>query len=308
MIAVAVALWTCAIAMSVAAAAPPRKRAKPPQWTQEASNAFFEDARKHLVGERPTAKSISANDVRSAVSPPTPGPTTKVAWSKLVDGETLVTEVKRVVAGLRDPLQNPSMFKSGGHTQCRADFSWLAVVFAIIAEYDGDVRWHDDAPALRDSLARAGRNGKTATDQSFAEASARKLELDDLIRGNPIGDANRATVGNWSSLADRSLLMQRMERGFQDGITPKLANQTMFQKSADELRHEAEILAVLADVIAREEYEYWDDETFAEYARQLGEAAAELRRAIDADSYEAARSAAGRAGQACSACHEGYRG
>jgi hypothetical protein len=296
-----------AIAAADAAPVPPPKRAKPPQWTRDVTEAFFDDARKHLVGERPTAETDTASEASSGDAPAPSGPRARLTWSRLIDGETLATEVKRIAAGLREPLQNPGKFKSGGHNQCRADFSWLAVIFAVIAEYDGDVRWQEDAPALRVSLARAGRNCKAATDQTFAEATDRKAELDDLIRGASIGGED-AELGSWSSLAERSLLMQRMERGFQDGITAKLSNQSTFQKSAGELRHEAEILAVLADVVVRDEYEYWDDETFMDHASALKQAAVELRQAIDAGSYEAARTAAGRAGQACSACHEGYRG
>jgi hypothetical protein len=102
--------------------------------------------------------------------------------------------------------------------------------------------------------------------------------------------------------------MQRMELALQEGIAPKVASEPLFKKSLDEIGHEAELLALLADVIVREEYEYWDDETFQTHAQDLKSAAGEVRRAVEAESYEAARAAAGRAGQACSICHEGYRG
>lgn len=282
------------------------KRAKPPTWTQDVLDAFFEDAREHLVGERP------ATTVKGAAPPPVDDrrpvqPAGEFAWSQVVDGETLATEVKRVVAGLREPLANPGKFKAGGYKQCRADFSWLAVLFGVIAEYDGDVRWKTDAPALRAGLARAGQNCKTATDQTFAEATARKTDLDDLVRGDSLG-GGAGESEKWSSLADRVLLMQRMERGLQEGISPKVASAALFKKSLGDVRHEAELLAVLADVIVREEYEYWDDVAFREHARELQSAVSEVRRAVKAESYEAARAAAGRAGQACSDCHEGYRG
>jgi cytochrome c556 len=58
----------------------------------------------------------------------------------------------------------------------------------------------------------------------------------------------------------------------------------------------------------REEYEYWDDAGFQELAAELRAATTELTNAAAEANYEAARAAAGRTGQACSQCHEGYRG
>jgi hypothetical protein len=287
--------------------APPR-RARPPVWTPDVLDVFFEDARDHLVGERPTASSGDA--VASTPGPPRQPPPAvqrSVAWSQLIDGETLAGEVKRIVAGLRDPLANPGKFKAGGYQQCRADFSLLAVLFGVIAEYDGDVRWRENAAPVRDALARAGESCKTATDQSFAEAAARKTDLDDLVRGERPSGAG-AELARWSDLAERPVLMQRMEQLLEEQISPAMANAREFSRRADDVRQEAELLALLAEVIQREEYEYWDDEGFKELAHELRSAATDLKRAAVEAEYEAARAAAARAGQACSQCHEGWRG
>lgn len=303
----AVATASC-FAAHAAEKSPPARRAKPPTWSSDVLDAFFEDAREHLVGARPIAATDSLADNPSAAGPASPQGGDKFAWSKLVEGETLVTEVKRLVMGLAEPLENPGKFKSGGYQQCRLDFSVLATLFAVAAEYDGDVRWQDDAPALRQALARAGRNCKTATDQTFAEAKSRKTDLDDILRGERLaGDAPDA-LPKWSEVADRPLLMQRMELSLEERIGPKLSNDSVFQKSLDEVRHEAELLAMLAEIIQRDDYEYWDDDSFREYAGELRTAAQEVVRAAEDKDYEAARAAAGRAGQSCSSCHEGYRG
>src|SRR5687768_18004110 len=52
-----------------------------------------------------------------------------------------------------------------------------------------------------------------------------------------------------SELSDRPLLMQRMERALQEGVSPKLADARSFERAAGEVRHEAEMLAVLAELI-----------------------------------------------------------
>jgi len=262
-----------------------------------------------LVGDRP-APPVAANvasPLKGNEPPPGDAPG-EFAWSQLVDGETLAGEVKRMVTALRDPLANPAKFKAGGYKECRARFSQLAVLFGVIAQHDGDVRWKEDAAALRDALAQAGRNCKTATDQSFNEAIQRKTELEDLVRGERLGGGPGVELDKWSALAERPLLMRRMEELFEAQISPALANAKEFSKQSENVRQDAELLAMLANVIQREEYEYWDDEGFRDLARELGAAASDLKGVASEANYEAAREAAGRAEQACSLCHEGWRG
>jgi cytochrome c556 len=306
---------TVALAMMVAvsgavgfAAEEAPKRAKPPVWTPDVLNAFFEDATNQLVGKRPTRIGETDRLAQADAAPKPDERPKEFSWSQLVSGDTLEAEVKRIVAGLREPLANPPKFMAGGHKQCQADFSVLAVLFAIIAEHDGDARWKTDAAALRDALARAGMNCKTATDQSYREAMQRKTELDDVIRGERLAGQQAKKLEKWSDLAERPLLMQRMEKLLQEELSPSLANAKEFSKQAPDVQQRTELLAVLANVMQRAEYEYWDDAGFQELSSDLRRATAELSRAAVEANYEAARAAAGRVGQACSACHEGYRG
>jgi cytochrome c556 len=231
----------------------------------------------------------------------------KFAWSQIVDGDALATEVKRLAARLAEPLASPSAFKSGGYNACGADFAMLAVVFAVVHEFDGQVRWQGDSAAMRDQFARASANCRAASDESFAEASRCRQDLDDLIRGGRLGAMASANLETWSSLADRKLLMQRMERGLEEAINPQLSDERAFGRVADDIRHEAAMLALLAEVIDREQFEFWDDDTFVESAQELGAAAGELSQAAAEQDYDAARAAAGRVSQSCANCHAGYR-
>lgn len=281
------------------------KRAKPPVWSQDVLDEFFPDAREALVGNRP-ASSKAAVAVDAAAGPSAPaGP---AAWSQLIDGETLASEVKRLATNLRDPLANSAKFKAGGFKTCRSDFNELAILFAVIAEFDGDVRWKDEASSLRDQFAAAALHCKAGTDQAFAAATELKTTLDDLVRGERLGGEQTPPMKKWSDVADRPLLMQRMERALQEQIAPALANSKVFDKNTAKVRQEAEVLGMLAAIIDREEFDYWDDESFQEQSGELRDATRELLRAAGEGNYDAARAAAGRAGQSCSACHDGYRG
>ena len=124
------------------------------------------------------------------------------------------------------------------------------------AEYDGDVRWQDAAPALRDLFARAGHNCKVGTDQTFQEAAQRKQDLADLIAGNRPKATDAERKADWPKVADRPPLMQRMNIAHQDRLKKWLANKGEFTAHRDEVKHESQLVATIADIIGREGFEY----------------------------------------------------
>jgi hypothetical protein len=282
-----------------------QERAAPPTFTDADLEPFFPDAREALVGERPTAAGVERNSAQPAGA--NGGQDNAFRWSDIIDAEALDTEVKRIASRLAAPLANPAAFKSDGHNACRAEFAWLAALFAVIEDYDGEVRWQRDAGALREAFARASANARVASDQSYTEATRRRDELADVIRGSQLGGEEPPPLEKWSALAERKLLMQRMQRALQEGVNPRLANDREFAGAAADVQQEAQVLALLAELIRREDYEFWDDETFRTYSQDLGNAAADLSQAAADGNYEAARAAVGRVSQSCAACHDGYR-
>jgi len=299
-------LITAILLANPLAAAEGVRRAKPPEWSQDVLDTFFVDARQQLVGERPQAtQSIAKFDPKPSASAEQQPIGEILVWSKLIAAETLTSEVKRIHLGLAALLKNAGTFKSGGNLQCRRDLSLLATVFGVIAEYDADVRWKNSARLMQSKCLQVAANCKAASDQSFAAATQVRVVLEDLIRGQSL-------VGKTPSkevrVADRTQLMQRMELSLEERISPALANLRDFRKRSKEIDYESQMLAMLAQVIQREPYEYHDDDTFLEYARQLREASRELSRTSRVENYKAARAASGMASQSCSACHEGYRG
>ena len=122
-------------------------------------------------------------------------------------------------------MTTPSEFKGGGYKDCRRHFSVLAVLFAVAAEYDGEVRWQDAAPGLRDLFARAGHNCKVGTDQTYQEADAAQARLADLIGGTRPQAAEAERKADWAQVADRPPLMQRLNMAHQDRLTKWLANE-----------------------------------------------------------------------------------
>lgn len=292
-------------------AKPTQRRARPPKWTAEDLNVFFDDAREKLVGERPdfTAQIVStspAEDNPTANSDAVSG--SQTAWSKLIDADTVETEIKRLTPLLASAVASPSTFKGGAYEDCRRTFSELALLFAISSQYDGDIRWKDSAPALSELFARAGRNCKVGTDQTFNESKQRHQDLADLIAGSRPALSRSDVPEDWAQIADRPPLMQRLEIAHQERLTKWLANQREFKNRVDDLRHEAQIMAVIADAIGRNGYDYAEDEEYARLARELRQAAIDMAAAAELENFEQAQNAGNRATKACADCHDLYRG
>jgi hypothetical protein len=309
-------LWTLAGAVTVSLVtitsaeqpAAAQKYARPPKWPKDVVDTFFPDATAKLVGARPDyAQPAVVADTNS--SPSTNG-TNAVGggWSKLIDAETVETEIKRLAQDVNKSVTAPAQFKGGGYKDCRRQFSVLAALFAVTAEYDGDVRWKDAASQLRNEFARAGRNCKVGTDQTFQEAKQRKQDLSDLVGGTrPKSSSEAETKADWGQVADRPPLMQRVNIAQQDRLTKWLASKQEFAAHRDDVKHEAQLIATVADIISRPGFEYADDETYAGYARDLKKSESEVAAAVDLDNYDQARQALGSASKACASCHEGYR-
>ena len=290
----------------------PAKRARPPKWSADVLDAFFEDAREKLVGERPA---YSGKELSPRVAGVTPAAdataetlATGAAWSKLIDAETIETEIKRLGQAVARDVTTPSEFKGAKYQDCRRHFSVLAVLFAIAAEHDDEVRWQDASPGLREVFARAGYNCKVGTDQTFQESNLRKQDLAELVSGSRPRAASAQRAADWSQVADRPPLMQRLNIAHEERLVKWLASEREFARNSDEVRHEAQLAAAIADVVGREGFDYWDDEQYAAYARELRAAASDLAAAAELENFDQARRAGSRMTKACADCHEGYRG
>jgi hypothetical protein len=288
------------------------KRARPPKWSADVLDAFFEDARDKLVGERPDYESRRSTSSLAGDSAPATAvenaAASGVGWSKRIDAETIETEIKRTALAVAEDVTTPGEFKGGKYQDARRHFSVLAALFAIVAEYDDAVRWKDSAAGLRELFSRAARNCKVGTDSTFREAAQRKQDLADLVSGSRPQVPRAERTSDWAQVADRPPLMQRMNIAHEERLTRWLASEREFSQHRDEVLHEAQLIAVIAEVIGREGYEFWDDGEYAAYARELRQAASVVASAVQQENYQNARAASVRMTKSCADCHDGYRG
>jgi hypothetical protein len=313
-----VAVTMLACTLTTHGQATSKKRAAPPKFDpREVEQIFFPDARKALVGERPTRvvtdRGIPNGGDRSSTPSRTDTPPALgdgVRWSKLISAETLADEVKAYPPLLAAVVKTPSQFQGKGATEARRYFSTLATAFAIIAQYDGDVRWKNQAAAVRELFARAGFNSKSDNENVYNEAKLRSGDLATLLRGETLAPpANIESKPNFNEqVANRPPLMWRLERAQRDRLAVWTANRADFNRNLGGIKHEAEVVAALAQVIQHPSYTDAEDETYLEYAKALQQAALEIREAANEKNAEAARTAAGILSKACDACHVDFRG
>jgi hypothetical protein len=297
-----------------------KKRALPPKWDQRTLDKFLTDARGALEGERPNfgdgTKSKAPDGGKAGQTTPSAGspnsnpttPTGEFAWSKLISADSLTDEIKSYQTALKDEVKNPSQFKGDGFKKARRDFSFLAVAFAVIAEYDSDVRWKAQALAARDLFARAGVNCKVATDQSFNDSKARAEDLAALVRGETLqAPPNLEPKTQWAKVSNRPPLMNRLDLAQTTRLAVWTANPADFNKNADSIYREAQVVAMLAEVIQRDGFEFTDDTSYKGFAQEMQKHALEIAEAAKSKNFDQARKSAGDLAKACSNCHGSFR-
>jgi hypothetical protein len=290
-------------------------RAQPPTFdAAKTADYFFDDVFTRLVGERPAVPPAGGSAQAGAGVPGasrTAAPTSATAgpgWSRWISASTLEDEIKSIKQEIDRSLTTPSEFAGRGHKTVRREFTVLAMLLAIIAEYDGDVRFKREAAAARDVFARTANNAKAGGNINvFQEARQRKSDLNDLLNGAPLAAAGGDQPADWAVVVARAPLMQRLEGTFQNRLSPALANADEFARSTGTVRHAAELISAIAATLTRPGVDDADDPTYAGFAAGMQGAAAEIVEAVKLKSYDQARAAAGKIDKACSQCHEAYR-
>ena len=293
------------------------RRAKPPKFNDATTSIiFFKDVfAEALEGERPQALGQNAQMVAGTGSAAMANGEDAAAggsgnggqWSKTISAQTIQDEVKRINSQLLDTVQNVRKFNGGGFEDARRDFTELAMLFQIIGQYDGDVRWQEFAFTARDLFARAGFNCKVGTDNSFKEAKERSQDLEELVRGGSISTRDADPKASWEDIADLPPLMQRLDIGFHQRLKKMTADAGEFNSNVEDVLHEAEIIAAIGHAMSQEGFEYTDDEDYVGYCEAMQKAALDVVQAVKNNDPEAGRIASGEVLKACDSCHEGYR-
>ena len=263
-----------------------------------------------VEGDRPRAGSSVV--ARPAVPARNPGDAAapsggKFPWSKVIDASVIEDEVKAIKLAVDKDVTTPGEFKGRGYKLCRRNLTVAAMLFAIIHEFDGEVRWKKGASGLRDVLARTAKNCKVGTTQVYNEAKQRKLDLQDVVGGNDYAGQAGDPDKTWEQICDRSPLMQRLETALLERLKPHTSSQDEFRKNKEQVIHEAQIIAAIAEVLMKDSMEDAGEEIYDGFSQAMKKAGRDIVDGAAADNYEQVREAVGRIDQSCSDCHENFR-
>jgi hypothetical protein len=288
------------------------RRARPPQFDQrEVSGVFFDNVFSVLAGDRPArlsgGQSQIASEENGGPAPPSELADNASGWSRLVSGQTIEDEVKGIKQNLDQSLSSLRRFLGEGRLRCRDDFALLAFLFAVVHEYQGDIRWKRDARAASGVFAKASADCAESSPAAYEQAKQRRADLQDLLDGNSLPGSTGAMANDWPRIVDRSTLMKRLQSAEQERLLPSTAHVGELAKHRDTVIHEAEMVAIIGEVLLQPDMEYADDEEYAGLAATMRDAASRIVEAAGQGDAEQARASAGQVSQSCSACHDTYR-
>lgn len=303
-----------------------QRRARPPQYPKEAfRGVFFEDVSEALRGERPRVEALGPSSTapasrggsNSTARSPNAGPMNAAnaaagdasggGWPTLVDAVHLEDEVKRLKLQYDELVTTPSRFRSGGFQDARETLSILAMLMAVIADYEGRVRFQDDAGLARDLFARSAKNVTAGSDATFDEAKQRKADLQDLVNGTGLNRTAPTAATDWTLVGARIPLMNYLEDLLNEPLQSETNDAAAVEQSKEELDRAAALVAVVAEVLKQEGMDDADDPDYRQFSDAMQQAARDVRAALAENDAEGVRQAVGQLGQSCSACHEQYR-
>jgi hypothetical protein len=297
------------------------KRAKPPQFDAKSfPDLFFGDLRSVISPDRPSIQVLRGSGMEAGGLAGNVGPengagaaSTPVKagqggkWQALTEPLYLEEEVKRIKLHYDSVVTTPGRFKSGDFKLARVDLAILATLMAVIHEYEGNVRFKQDAAAARDNLARSAITVAGGSDTVFNDAMQRKAELQDLISGSGLNRTAEAKPNDWSIITTRSPLMEYLQQLMDDTLQSETVDAGSVAAAIDDLKRSGAMVAVMAEVLNQPGMEGADDADYSEMSNRMKKGALALQAALEQNDPNAARLAVGEISKSCDACHEQYR-
>jgi len=298
-------------------AAAQERRARPPEEKPgEFSTIFFEDVRSALSAPRPRIDQLRGGPARATTSAATAPPSSSAPaggeevagkWAPLAEPVEIEDEVKRLKLHYDSLVTTPGKFGSGDFQQARTDLALLATFFAVISEFEGEVRFKKDSAIARDLFARSAVRVTTGSAEVFDEAKTRKADLQDLVSGSGLNRAAPSGPTDWSVVTTRGPLMEYLEQLLAEPLQASTVDAASMGAAIEDLKRSASMVAVISEVLSQTGMEGADDDQYRKLSAQMKQAALDLRRALARNDADGARLSVGAISQACSACHDEYR-
>ena len=274
-----------------------------PDWSAApGTEIFFDDAFADALQGTPPAGEAAADAAGgdSAIA------VTK--WSSWVPADIIEDEVKSLYQELLRSVRNGSEYRRTDPQIVRRNLALLATWFAVIAEYDAEVRWRTSASAAQHQFVALTAHSPESLANSYDKVKLAVDDLQELLSGGSPWDGSAATHdASWPQAANRSLIMQRWDMAASERLAPWLANATVFERERDAVRHEAGVLAGLAEALKQDGMDDSTETEYREFTQGLQLAASRIMRAAAEQDFAAAAAGYVDVHRTCDQCHEIYR-
>ncbi|XZE55242.1 cytochrome c [Planctomycetaceae bacterium SH139] len=292
------------------------RRARPPRPNPERyEGVFYKDVVGalqgvrprvgELAGQQPAGKTSGAGSTASSNSAAASSSGKK--WANLTDAVHLEDEIKRLKMRYDAVVTTPGRFNGGDFQQARVELGMLATFFAVINDFEGEIRFREDAAIARDLMSRAIVGVSSGAGDAFNIAKQRQADLQDIVSGSGLNRSAPTEPNDWSIITTRSVIMNYLEEVLGEPLQSGTNNADDFGPASDDLARAAAMVAVLGQVLTEPGMDEADDTDYNAFSRQMTQAALDLRKAIEQQDAEAARLAVGAISQSCEACHNDYR-
>ena len=288
-----------------------QRRALRPDWgKRDTSDVFFADAVNEAFGGHwpPSGETGKTRESPGSLEAPSHRSLSNFVWSKAVDAELLLDEIKRFAQELKQATRSKSTWDKYGRDKLQIDLATAAVLFRAISEWDEDVRFKSDGLTISCLLSEAASVASHAPASALNSARAVSDTLQQLVLGNPIDvKHSRQQPLDWGATVDRSQLMARLELAIEQNAERGLQSTNDMSRRQQELLREANVSIAIFAALLRDGCEDADQEAYLAYCKAAARQGIALRDAVKQSRYLDACQALNRLHRSCTDCHEDYR-
>lgn len=280
-----------------------------PDWQREpGASVFFDDVfREALVGNRPRELMPDSGSDRPEGQrhPSAAEGVTTSQWSSTIAADVLMDEIKSCVNQLARDVQNTGDFSARGQREARDRLILLTVMFHVVSQYDGEIRWQAQASSTRDTCAATVNRLEDAPNSSTARQliMATQQSLQEVLAGGPAQQPLKDTPA-WYDSVDRAALMRRLEAAV-DSLDNSASSNKELQ--ARQWCHELGIIATLAEFLTLDGMDDADDPTYRQFASQMHDLANGMREHVQQNLAADLTTSRKSLQTTCANCHNDYR-
>ncbi|WP_146373296.1 hypothetical protein [Symmachiella macrocystis] len=255
-----------------------------------------------------TANSTESDATNSPAEPANPKDNSDQAavWAALLSGDGIQFEAKTIRLALRQAFQSVQRY-NGNYKALQVQSSVMAVLGMIAETHPDLITWKAHGPEVRDLSAKLAETATGLGRQHYDPASRIYEQLEQLLSGNQPADLEPPnTNAQLDEFAPRNNLMKRMQLS-DAWLKANTGDENSFRSQPDQLRHELSMLALLATVTARKEYDMADEPEYVTQSQALIQAVQDALQAAEKTDFAAHSAARERMTKACTACHLDFR-